>query len=479
MSTSSIEPFRIKMVEAITMSDRFERAKWLADAEYNLFKLRADQVIIDLLTDSGTGAMSTSQWAGIMRGDESYAGGESFYRFEAAVHELFGFQEVLPTHQGRAAEAILFGLLCQPGSIIPSNTHFDTTRANIELRGGTATDLPCVESNDPSSDCLFKGNIDLERLDELLSGPLGERVPLVMITLTNNAGGGQPASFANLRDTAALCRAHAKPFYIDACRFAENAYLIKQREPEFAQDSVKSIARRIFDLADGCTMSAKKDGMSNIGGFLATRDAALATRAKVALTLAEGFPTYGGLAGRDLEAIAVGLYEALEERYLAYRVRTIAYTANRLTAGGVPALQPPGGHAVFIDAGRLCPHIKPHELPGIALINAIYLEAGVRAVEVGTLMFGRFDLDSQSEQTAPRELIRLALPRRVYTQSQIDYAIDGVIRVGQRAEALNGYEITAQASALRHFTARLRPIPFARQAVPHEISPFTPAVLEC
>ncbi|MGH7546501.1 MAG: tryptophanase, partial [Gemmatimonadota bacterium] len=390
------------------------------EAGYNVFLLHARDVLIDLLTDSGTGAMSAAQWAAVMRGDESYAGSDSFYRFEAAVKEIFSFKHIIPTHQGRAAERILFSVLCRPGHIVPNNTHFDTTRANVEYVGAKALDLPCAELKDLSAPHPFKGNLDVEALERTLAEHRG-KVPLVMMTLTNNAGGGQPASMANLRAVSRVCRTHGVPLYIDACRFAENAYFIQLREPGFAGRSVKSIAQEIFSIADGATMSAKKDGLANIGGFLATNDDELARQEKDLLILTEGFPTYGGLAGRDLDAIAVGLHEVLEEDYLRYRIASTRYLGEHIATEGVPIVQPPGGHAIYIDAATFLPHVKSLEYPGIALAVELYREAGIRAVEMGSVMFGARDAATGAETPALAELVRLAIPRRVYTQSHVDY----------------------------------------------------------
>ncbi|MFQ5690954.1 MAG: tryptophanase [Gemmatimonadota bacterium] len=451
-----IEPFRIKAVEPIRMTSREERERLIEKAGYNVFRLHARDVIVDLLTDSGTGAMSAEQWAGIMRGDESYAGSESYYRFEAAVRDIFGFEHVIPTHQGRAAERILFSTVCRPDHIVPNNTHFDTTRANIEHAGAEALDLPCPECEDLATPFPFKGNIDLDALAKLLEDR-GDSVPLVMMTLTNNSGGGQPASMTNIRATSELCHAHGIPFYLDACRFAENAYFIRQREEGWADRGYREIARAMFACADGCTMSAKKDGLANIGGFLATNDASLAAQEKQLLILTEGFPTYGGLAGRDLEAIAIGLGEVLEPDYLEYRITSTGYLGRHIAEAGVPIAQPPGGHAIYIDAAAFCPHIPPERLPGISLAVELYREAGIRAVEIGTVMFGREDPDTGALRPARHELVRLAIPRRVYTQSHVDYAVEAILDVFARREAMPGYRIVEAPHVLRHFTARFAP----------------------
>jgi tyrosine phenol-lyase len=452
-----IEPFRIKMVEPIRMTTRRERERILTAAGYNLFRVPAEAIVIDLLTDSGTGAMSAEQWAALMRGDESYAGSPSFDRFRTAVEDVFGFEHVIPTHQGRAAERILAATLCRPGQVVPNNTHFDTTRANIEAAGATAVDLPCAESRDLAAVHPFKGNIDLEALERVLDENTG-RVPFAMITVTNNGGGGQPVSMENLREASRICRARGVPFYLDACRFAENAFFIARRTPGYAGTPLIDIAREMFSYADGCTMSAKKDGMANIGGFLCTNDAAVARQEKELLILTEGFPTYGGLAGRDLEAIAVGLYEALDTAYQEYRHASTRYLGEHLTEAGVPIVQPPGGHAIYIDAGALLPHIPPREYPGQALAVELYLHAGIRSVEIGSVMFGRVDPATGEERPAEHELVRLAIPRRVYTKSHMDYVVEAMGEVHTRREELQGLRIVEQPKALRHFTATFAPV---------------------
>ncbi|HOC16942.1 MAG TPA: tryptophanase [Vicinamibacterales bacterium] len=450
-----IEPFRIKSVEAIAFTTREERAEALRAAGYNVFRLPAAEVLIDLLTDSGTGAMSAAQWGALMQGDESYAGSRSFYRFEAAVRDLTGFKHVIPTHQGRAAEHILFHTVLRPGQIVPSNNHFDTTRANIEAEACEARDLVISEGRVPALVHPFKGNVDLAALERTLA-EAGDRVPLVMATITNNSGGGQPVSLENLRGIRALCDRYRKPFFLDACRFAENAYFVKVREAGQGGRTPKAIAQELFSLADGCTMSAKKDGLANIGGFLALNDDRWAEEARNLLILTEGFPTYGGLAGYDLEAIARGLEEVVEEPYLRYRIRSTEYLGDKLTAALVPTIRPAGGHAIYLDAKALLPHVAPLEYPGVALANALYVEAGIRGVEIGTLMFGR--KPDGSEVAAPMELVRLAIPRRVYTQSHIDYVAEGVIEVARKKDSIRGYRIASSPAVLRHFTATFEPL---------------------
>ncbi|MCB9962450.1 MAG: tryptophanase [Hyphomonas sp.] len=450
-----IEPFRIKSVEPIRMTTREERAALLKAAKYNLFKLHSDDVIIDLLTDSGTSAMSAAQWGAVMTGDESYAGAPSFYRFEAAVRDLMDFAHIIPAHQGRAAEHLLFTLIAKPGHIIPSNTHFDTTRGNIEAMGAEAVDLPIPEGRVPSLDHPFKGNMDLAALDVLLKDK-GEAVPAVMMTITNNAGGGQPVSLENIRSAAEIAHAHGKPFFIDGCRFAENAWFIKLREPGQQDRSIKDIVRDTFAVADGMTMSAKKDAFANIGGWLAVNDDALAERARTLLIQTEGFPTYGGLAGRDLDAIAQGLKEIIDEDYLRYRVRTNSYIAERLDEMGVPVVKPAGGHAVFVDARAFLPHIPPLEYPGQALACALYEAGGIRGCEIGTVMFGR--KPDGSEEPARMDLVRLAMPRRVYTQSHADYIVEVFEELAATKDALRGLKIVKEPSMMRHFTAEFAPL---------------------
>jgi tyrosine phenol-lyase len=444
-----IEPFRIKSVEPIRGTTRAERQRLIEDAGYNLFLVPSEAILIDLLTDSGTSAMSTEQWAAVMRGDESYAGSPSFARFRNSVQAIFGFQHVIPTHQGRAAERILFNVMCKKGDIVPNNTHFDTTRANCEFVGAQAVDLPIPEAKQPAHLHPFKGNMDTTRLADLIEREGPKNIALVMLTVTNNSGGGQPVSLANIREVKQICKKHGIPLYIDACRFAENAYFIKLREPGYADKTPREIAREMFSYADGCTMSAKKDGLANIGGFLCTNDDILAQQEKDLLILTEGFPTYGGLAGRDLEAIAVGLNEALEEDYLNYRIASTAFLGNHISSEGVPIVLPPGGHAIYIDARAFLPHIPVSQFPGIALAVELYLEGGIRSVEIGTLMFG---------EHASMDLVRLAIPRRVYTQSHIEYVVEVILDVWRRREQIRGYELGHHAPFLRHFTARMKPL---------------------
>jgi len=452
-----IEPFRIHSTQAIKSISAEQREAALQRVGYNLFGLHADDVLIDLLTDSGTGAMSSRQWAAMMDADESYAGSRSFYRFQDVVREITGLQEVIPTHQGRAAERILFSVVVKPGQVVPNNTHFDTTRANIEFCGAEARDLVIPEGRIPATRHPFKGNMDVAALEATIQEVGRDRIPLVMVTVTNNSGGGQPVSLANLAAVRAVCDRHRIPLYLDACRFAENAYFIKLREEEHAGKSARAIAREMFALVDGCTMSAKKDGLANIGGFLAMNDPAVARECRNLLILTEGFPTYGGLAGYDLEAVATGLDEALDEDYLKYRLRSTAYLAERAEQGGVPVVQPPGGHAVYLDAQALLPHIPAGQYPAQALAVELYRMGGVRGVEIGSVMFAKRHADG-SETPAGMELVRLAVPRRTYTQSHIDYVGEVIAAVAQRKDALRGYRIVEQAPWLRHFTARFAPL---------------------
>ncbi len=448
-----IEPFRIKSVEPIRWTTREQRVELLRAAHYNLFLLPADDVLIDLLTDSGTGAMSTYQWGAIMEGDESYAGSKSFIRFRDSVQDIFGYRHVIPTHQGRAAERILFNVMCKKGDVVPNNTHFDTTRANVEFVGAEAVDLPIAETKDPSKYHPFKGNMDVAALEQLIARVGRERIPLVMLTITNNSGGGQPVAMENAKAVGAVCKKHGVPLYFDACRFAENSYFIKLREPGYENKTPKEIAQDMFALGDGCTMSAKKDGMANIGGFLCTNNDVLAAQEKNLLILTEGYPTYGGLAGRDLEAIAVGLQEALHEDYLRYRIVSTSYLGEHISKQGVPIVQPPGGHAIYLDARAFLPHIPLDQFPGVALANELYIEGGIRTVEIGRLMFA---------DAAKWDLVRLAIPRRVYTQSHIDYVIEIILEVWKKRDQVKGMKLTSGAPFLRHFTAHLEPL----EAVP-------------
>jgi len=449
-----IEPFRIHSVEPLRMTTPEQRRTAIRQAGFNLFSLHADDVLIDLLTDSGTGAMSRDQWAGIQRGDESYAGSPSWYRFLESVQDLFPFEHVIPTHQGRAAEKILFTVIGGPGRLIPNNTHFDTTRANIEYTGAEAVDLVIAEGRDPSVLHPFKGNMDLQQLDALLTDHAGA-VPVVFVTVTNNSGGGQPVSLENLQGVRAVCDRHGVPLFLDACRFAENAWFIREREPGQSHREVRDIVREMAALADGMTMSAKKDPLANIGGWLAMDDAELAAQCRNLLILTEGFPTYGGLAGRDLEAIAQGLKEAVQHDYLRYRTRSTAYLGEALVASGIPVVQPIGGHAVYLDARRLLAHIPPLEYPGQSLAVALYEAGGIRGCEIGTVMFGRHP--DGTESPAAMDLVRLAIPRRTYTQSHIDYVIEVCQQVAERASELGGYRIVDEPPSLRHFTAQFEP----------------------
>lgn len=452
-----IEPFRIKSVEPIRFTSREERLEKIAAASYNPFLLHADDVLIDLLTDSGTSAMSGAQWAAIMKGDESYAGSPSFYRFEKVIKQLTGLSHVIPTHQGRAAEKILFSIIGGKGKYVVSNTLFDTTRANIEYSGATGIDLLCKEGHYPQRPAPFKGNMDCVALEQFIHEKGAAAIPLCILTVTNNSGGGQPVSMANIKAVSQICRKYRIPLFIDACRFAENSYFIKLREPGYADRSVESIAQEMFSLADGCTMSAKKDAFANIGGFLAMNDSALAVQCRNLLVITEGFPTYGGLAGRDLEAIAVGLEEVLDEHYLQYRIRSIEYLTEKLVAAGVPVMQPAGGHAVYLDAKAFLPHIPVEQYPGQALLTALYLEGGIRAVEIGSLMFGKYNEDGIL-QPALLELVRLAIPRRVYTQSHIDYVAEVILDVYSKREQIKGLRIIEEAPVLRHFTVKMEPV---------------------
>lgn len=452
-----IEPFKIKSVEPIRFTTVGEREEILKKAFHNPFLIPADDVLIDLLTDSGTSAMSARQWAGIMDGDESYAGSRSYFRFERAIRNLTGLKHVIPTHQGRAAEKILFSIMGGKGKIVPNNTHFDTTRANVEFSGAEAVDLPTDEGRQPGLVADFKGNMNLEALASLIQSAGPEKIPLCMITVTNNSGGGQPVSMANIRATKELLKPYGIPLFLDACRFAENAFFIKRREPGYANVSVESIAKEMFSYVDGCTMSAKKDALVNMGGFLALNDDDLARQARNLLIVTEGFTTYGGLAGRDLEAIAQGLEEIVDEHYLTYRIRSVEYLGEKLTAAGVPIVLPPGGHAIYLDAKAFAPHIPPHQYPGQAIVCELYRAGGIRGVEIGSVMFGTYAADG-SLQSPAMELVRLAIPRRVYTQSHIDYVSEVALEVFARRSTLRGYRIVEEAPILRHFTAHFAPL---------------------
>jgi len=452
-----IEPFRIKITETFKPITRAQRIAALQNAHYNVFLLKGEDCCIDLLTDSGTGAMSTEQWAAMMLGDESYAGGKSWYKFEAVVREITGFRHILPTHQGRAAEGILSMTRLKAGDTVPNNSHFDTTRANIEFVGAKAVNLPCAAGMDPALDAPFKGDMSLDRLTQFIESGDVDKIPFCIITVTNNAGGGQPVSMANIRAVKQILEEHGIPLVLDACRFAENAYFIHEREPEYKHHTLLEIAQEMFSYADAATMSCKKDGLANIGGFLACNDDCWAEDFRNVLILREGFPTYGGLAGRDLEAIAVGLREALDYDYQAYRHATIVYLGDRLMAREIPIVQPVGGHAVFIDAHAFLPHIPASEYPGISLINSLYVEGGVRAVELGSVMFAHRD-EAGKEIPAPLELVRLAFPRRVYTQSHFDYLIEVIDESWGQRESLHGYRITYQPKLLRHFSCHFTPI---------------------
>jgi tryptophanase len=447
-----IEPFKIKSVEPIKFTTREERIEILKKAGYNPFMIHADDVIIDLLTDSGTSAMSSKQWAGIMDGDEAYAGSKSFYRFEAQVKKITGMKFIIPTHQGRAAEKILFTITGGKGKFIPNNTHFDTTRANIEFSGAEAVDLLNEIGKHPEIRADFKGNMDVPKLIEFIEKTGVANIPLCMITITNNSGGGQPVSMQNIRKVKEVCVKYGIPLFIDACRFAENAYFIKTREKGYDKKSILEICQEMFSYADGATMSAKKDALVNIGGFLALNDEFLAMKCRNILIVTEGFPTYGGLAGRDLEAIAQGLEEILDESYLQYRIRSVEYLGEKLVAASVPIIEPPGGHAIYIDAKRFLPHIPPEQFPGQAIVSSLYIEGGIRSVEIGSVMFGTYD-EKGKLIPPPMELVRLAIPRRVYTQSHIDYVLEVIIETFKKRNTLRGYKITYEAPMLRHFTA--------------------------
>ncbi len=451
-----IEPFKIKSVEPIYFTTREERVRILKKASYNPFLIPARDVIIDLLTDSGTSAMSSEQWAGIMRGDESYAGSESYFRFEKSVGNITGMPNIIPTHQGRAAEKILFSITGGKGKYFVSNTLFDTTRANIEFSGAEGVDLLCADGKKPSLAAPFKGNIDISALESFIASKGAKNIPMVIITVTNNSGGGQPVSMENVRAARKVCTSCGIPLFIDACRFAENCYFVKLREEGYANKSVLGIAQELFSYADGCTMSAKKDAFANIGGWLAMRDEELTRECRNLLIISEGFPTYGGLAGRDLEAIAIGLEEIVQEDYLQYRIRSVQYIGEKLEEAGVPYIKPTGGHAVYLDARAFLPHIPPEQYPGLALCAALYVEGGIRGVEIGSVMFGKYGAGGELIP-APMELVRLAIPRRVYTQSHIDYVAEVILEVFAKRDNLKGYKIVYEAPLLRHFTARFEP----------------------
>ena len=448
-----IEPFKIKSVEPIRFTSKEERIRLIKEAGYNPFMIHADDVLIDLLTDSGTSAMSSKQWAGIMDGDESYAGSKSFYRFEETVKKITGLNYIIPTHQGRAAEKILFSVVGGKGKFIPNNTHFDTTRANVEFTGAEAVDLLNETGKHPEIRADFKGNMDVQKLEDFIKNTGKENIPLCMITVTNNSGGGQPVSMQNIREVKSVCKKYGIPLFLDACRFAENAYFIKKREPGYADKSVLEIAQEMFSYADGATMSAKKDALVNIGGFLALNDEEVAQQCRNLLIVTEGFPTYGGLAGRDLEAVAQGLEEVLDEHYLQYRIRSIEYLGEKLVAAGVPMIEPPGGHAIYLDAKRFLPNIPPEQFPGQSIVIALYIEGGIRSVEIGSVMFGKNDSNGKLIPP-PMELVRLAVPRRVYTQSHIDYVLEIILEVFKNRNSLKGYKIVYEAPMLRHFTAK-------------------------
>ena len=452
-----IEPFKIKSVEPIRFTTKEQRSKILKDAFFNPFLIHADDVLIDLLTDSGTSAMSSAQWAGIMLGDESYAGSKSFYHFEKTIQDLTGMPIIIPTHQGRAAEKILFSVVGGNGKYVVSNTLFDTTRANIEFSGAEGIDLLCAEGKIPSVPAPFKGNMDTVAFENFIREKGAANISLCIVTITNNSGGGQPVSMGNIKKISSICKEHHIRLFIDACRFAENCYFIKQREKGYANVAIPEIAHQLFSYADGCTMSAKKDAFANIGGFIALRDEELAVQCRNLLVITEGFTTYGGLAGRDLEAISIGLKEVMEESYLQYRIRSIEYLTEKLIEANVPVMQPAGGHAVYLDAKEMLPHIPCHQYPGQALVSALYIEGGVRGVEIGSLMFGKYDKNGNLIP-AMMELVRLAIPRRVYTQSHIDYVAEVIIEVNKNRENIKGLKIESEAPALRHFTVHMKEI---------------------
>jgi tryptophanase len=458
MAKFPVEPFKIKVVEPIRQTTRTEREEILRQANYNLFAVRAEDVYIDLMTDSGTAAMSDNQWAGIMIGDESYAGCRNYFNLKEAVQAITGFRYFVPTHQGRAAENVLFACTVSPGQLVPSNMHFDTTQANVIVRGGDPVNLLAEQGLDPTSHASFKGDIDLERLEAFVEEKGVENIPLGMLTVTNNAGGGQPVSMPNIRTTGEILHKHGIPFFLDACRYAENAYFIKLRDPAYADTPIVEIAREIFSYADGCTMSAKKDALVNIGGFLAMNDEDLYRRVCQEMVVREGFPTYGGLAGRDLEALARGLWEGIDERYLAYRIAHTKYLADRLVEIGIPILEPPGGHAVYLDVKRFLPHIPQPELPGQALSAALYIEGGIRGIELGSVAFAREDPETSEMVYPDLELVRMAIPRRVYTQAHLDYVVETCQQIYEKRNRIRGMRYTYTPPLLRHFTAHFDPL---------------------
>jgi len=457
------EPFKIKVVEPIRQTTREERDRLLRQAGYNLFHVPAESVYVDLLTDSGTSAMSDNQWAGLMLGDESYAGSRNYYHFEESVRSIFGYKHVIPTHQGRMAENLLFSTVVKPGMVVPNNIHFDTTRANVEHQGAEALDVVVREAYDPHCEMPFKGNMDLDRLEAAIKKIGSDRIPMVMITITNNSGGGQPVSLGNIRETRSLVNRHGIPLFFDACRFAENCFFIKEREPGYAEKSIVEIARELFSYGDGCTMSAKKDGLVNIGGFLSLNDDQWIQGITNMLILVEGFPTYGGLAGRDLEAMARGLREVVDEEYLSFRIGQVRYLGELLEQAGVPILKPIGGHAVYLNAKEFLPHLSQSEYPAQALTVALYREYGIRGVEIGTVMFGKKDVVSGQVIYPELEMVRLAIPRRVYTNMQIAYVAESITGLYRRRDAIYGLTMTYEAPTLRHFTARFEELTFSHK----------------
>lgn len=451
------EPFKIKSIEPIALLPRKEREKILQAAKYNIFQIKAENIYIDLLTDSGTGAMSTAQWAALMLGDESYAGARSFYRFEKIITEITGKKHIIPTHQGRVAENVFFSTILKKGDYVPNNTHFDTTRANVSHKGGIPVDMPCPEAS-LDDEIPFKGNLDTGRLERFIAEKGADKVPVVLMTVTNNSMGGQPVSMANIKETSEICKKNGIRFFFDCARYAENCYFIKQSEPGYQDKSIKEIAQEMFSYADGALMSAKKDGLANMGGFLAVNDDDLARRVTELLIVIEGFPTYGGMSGRDMDTVAVGLAEALNEDYLAYRIGQVEYFGKIIEQAGAPIIRPTGGHAIFVDAGKFLPHIPNDQYPGQSLTVELYREGGIRAVEIGSLMFGGYDPVTGEKISAPKELVRLAIPRRVYTSAHLDYIADIIAKIAVRKNELNGYKVIRQAAFLRHFTVELEEI---------------------